>query len=113
MQVEPNSTLAVLLYVPILTGLNVAPETVFFTEFFRLLPQALYSIAETLYCYSLLIYIKKDATLHNLFYLETPLHVSGSTSTHHQESKQLHLHHLAFVIPLLLPTAIVEELEPV
>jgi hypothetical protein len=33
------------------------------------------------------IYIQQDATLHSLFYLETALHVSGGTSTHHQERK--------------------------
>ena len=59
------------------------------------------------------IYIKQDATLHRLFYLETALHVSGGTSTHHQERKQLYLQHLVFVIPLLLPATIVEELETV
>ena len=32
----------------------------------------------------ILIYIQQDATLHNLFYLETALHVSGGTSTHYQ-----------------------------
>jgi len=53
-----------------------------------------------------LIYIQEDATLYTLFYLETALHVSGGTNTHHQERKQLHLHHLIFVTPLLLPTAI-------
>jgi hypothetical protein len=57
------------------------------------------------------IYIQQDATLHNLFCLETVLHVSGGTTTHHQERKQLSLQHLAFVTPLLLPAAIVEELE--
>ena len=31
--------------------------------------------------------------------------------THHQERKQLYLQHLVFVTPLLLPAAIVEELE--
>ena len=62
---------------------------------------------------SVLIYIQQDATLHSLFYLETILHVSGGTSTHHQERKQLYLQHLVFVTPLLLPSAIVEELEPV
>jgi len=31
------------------------------------------------------IYIQQDATLYSLFYLETALHVSGGTSTHHQE----------------------------
>jgi hypothetical protein len=46
-------------------------------------------------------------------YLETALHVSGGTSTHHQERIQLYLQHLAFVTPLLLSAAIVEELEPV
>jgi hypothetical protein len=46
-------------------------------------------------------------------YLETPLHVSGGTSTHHQERIQLCLQQLVFVTPLLLSAAIVEELEPV
>jgi hypothetical protein len=46
-------------------------------------------------------------------YLETPLHVSGGTSTHHQEHIKLYLQHLLFVTPLLLSAAIVEELEPV
>ena len=45
-------------------------------------------------------------------YLETALHVSGGTSTHHQERIQLYLQHLVFVTPLLLSAAIVEELEP-
>ena len=48
------------------------------------------------------IYIQKDATLHSLFYLETALHVSGDTSTHHQDRMQLYLQHLVFVTPLLL-----------
>jgi hypothetical protein len=46
-------------------------------------------------------------------YLETALHVSGGTSTHHQERIQLYLQHLLFVTSLLLSAAIVEELEPV
>ena len=46
-------------------------------------------------------------------YLETALHVSGGTSTHHQERVQLYLQHLVFFTPLLLSAAIVEELEPV
>ena len=45
-------------------------------------------------------------------YLETALHVSGGTSSHHQLI-QLYLQHLLFVTPLLLSAAIVEELEPV
>jgi hypothetical protein len=44
-------------------------------------------------------------------YLETALHVSGSTSPHHQERIQLYLQHLVFVTPFLLPAAIAEELE--
>jgi hypothetical protein len=44
-------------------------------------------------------------------YLQTALHVLGGTSTHHQERIQLYLQRLVFVTPLLLPAAIVEELE--
>ena len=51
--------------------------------------------------------------LHSLLYLEIALHVSGGTITHHQQRKQLYLQYLVFVTPLLLPAAIVEELEPV
>jgi len=47
----------------------------------------------------------------SLFYLETALHVSGGTTTNHQERKQLYLQHLVFVTLLLLPAAIVEEME--
>jgi hypothetical protein len=54
---------------------------------------------------NILIYVQQDATLHSLFYLETAVHVSGGTTTHHQEHKQLYLQHLVFVTPLLLPTA--------
>ena len=60
---------------------------------------------------NILIYIQQDPTLHSLFYLETTLHVSGGTITHHQERKQLYLQHQAFVTPLLQSAAIVEELE--
>jgi hypothetical protein len=60
---------------------------------------------------NILIYIQQDATLHSLFYLETALHISGGTITHHQKRKQLYLQHLAFIRPLLLSAAIVEELE--
>jgi len=49
------------------------------------------------------IYIQQDATLHSLFYLETALHISGGTTTHQQERKQLYLQHLVFVTPLVLP----------
>ena len=46
-------------------------------------------------------------------YTKTAVHISGGTSTHHQERIQLYLQHLVFVTPLLLSAAIVEELEPV
>jgi hypothetical protein len=46
-------------------------------------------------------------------YLETALHVSGGTSTHHQERIQFYLQHLVFVTPLLLSSAIVEALAQV
>jgi hypothetical protein len=39
-------------------------------------------------------------------YLETALHVSGGTSTHHQERIQMCLQYLVFVTPLLSPAAI-------
>jgi hypothetical protein len=55
------------------------------------------------------IYIQPDATLHSLFYLQTALHVSGGTSTHHQERIQLYLQHLVSVTPLQIPAAIVEK----
>jgi hypothetical protein len=46
-------------------------------------------------------------------YVETALHISGGTSTHHQERIQLYHQHLVFVTPLLLSAEIVEELEQV
>ena len=51
---------------------------------------------------NILMYIQQAATLHSLFYLETALHVSAATSTHHQERKELYLQHLVFVTPLEL-----------
>jgi hypothetical protein len=59
----------------------------------------------------LTLYIQQEAMSHNLFYLETALHVPGGKFTYHQERKQLYLQHLVFVTPLLLSAAIVEELE--
>ena len=44
-------------------------------------------------------YIQRDANLHSSFYLVTALHVSGGTSTHPQERKQLYLQHLILVTP--------------
>jgi hypothetical protein len=43
------------------------------------------------------------------FYLETALHVSGGTFTHHQNCIHLYLQHLVFVTPLLLPAAIADK----
>ena len=68
--------------------------------------QAVFNVHGSMYHNNILIYIQQDAMLHSLFYLETALHVSGGTTTHHQERKQLYLQHLAFVRPLLLPAAI-------
>jgi hypothetical protein len=50
-----------------------------------------FKIRESVHRNNVLIYtyIQQDATLHSLFYLETALHVSGGTSTYHQERKQL------------------------
>jgi hypothetical protein len=39
-------------------------------------------------------------------YLKSALHVSGGTTTYHQECIQLYLQHLVFVTQLLLPAAI-------
>jgi hypothetical protein len=52
------------------------------------------------------MYIQQNATSHNLFYLETALHVLGGTSTDHQERMQLYLRHFLFVRLLLLSAAI-------
>jgi hypothetical protein len=61
-----------------------------------------------------IVSISKEMQRYTIYlYLETALHVSGGTSTHHQERIQLYLQHLVFVTPLLLSDAIVEELEPV
>jgi hypothetical protein len=43
--------------------------------------------------------------------MEIALHISGGTTTHRQERKQLYLQHLVFVTLLFLSAAIVKELE--
>ena len=51
-------------------------------------------------------YISNKMQLYTVYlYLETVLHVSAGTSTHHQKRTQLYLQHLLFVRPLLLPAA--------
>ena len=56
--------------------------------------------------YAIFQYISNKMQLYTVYlYLETALHVSGVTSTHHQERIQLYLQHLLFVILLLLPAA--------
>jgi hypothetical protein len=63
---------------------------------------------------SIFQYISNKMQRYTIYlYLETALHVSSGTSTHHQGRIQLNLRHLVFVTPLLLSAAIVEELEPV
>jgi hypothetical protein len=58
------------------------------------------------YVIGLFYYISNKMQFYtDYLYLETALHVSGGTSTHHQERKQLYLQHLVFVTPLLLPAA--------
>ena len=44
-------------------------------------------------------------------YLETSLHISVGISTHHQEHIQMYIQHLLLVKPVLLPVAVVEEME--
>jgi len=52
-------------------------------------------------------YISNKMQLYTVYiYLETAVHVSGGTSTHHQERIQVYLQHLVFVTALLLPAAI-------
>jgi len=65
----------------------------------------LFNVHGSVHLKNILIYVQIKATLHSLFYLETVLHVSGDTTIHHQERKQLYLHHLVFVTPLLLTAA--------
>jgi len=55
---------------------------------------------------SIFQYISKKKQHYTVYlYLETALHVSGGTSTHHQKRAQLYLQHLVFVTRLLLPAA--------
>ena len=71
----------------------------------------IFNVHGSLHRNNILIYIQQDATLHSLLYLKTALHISGGTTFHHQERKQLYLQHLVIVTPLLLSAAIVEESE--
>ena len=48
---------------------------------------------------------------YTVYFWKTALHVSGGITTHHQEHTELYLQNLVLVKPLLLPAAIVDELE--
>jgi hypothetical protein len=43
----------------------------------------LFNVHGSVHRKNILIYVQQDATLHSLFYLETALHISGGTTTHH------------------------------
>jgi hypothetical protein len=50
---------------------------------------------------SIFQYISNEMQRYTVYlYLETALHVSGGTFTHHQEGIQLYVHHLVFVTPV-------------
>jgi hypothetical protein len=51
------------------------------------------------------IYPTRSNVTQFYLYLKTALHVSGGTSTHHQERIQLYLQHPVFVTPSLLSAA--------
>jgi len=51
----------------------------------------LFNVHGSVHRNNIVIYIQQDAALRILFYLETALHVSGGTTTHPQERKQLYL----------------------
>jgi len=51
-------------------------------------PFRLVYLMDQLHVLYILICIQQDVTLHSLSYLETALHVSGVTTTHHQERKK-------------------------
>jgi hypothetical protein len=72
---------------------------------FRVVPPPIIRRAKN--CIKSIWYLSHRYCYLPLLYLETALHVSGCTSTHHQESKELYLKHLVFVTPLLLPAAII------
>ena len=46
-----------------------------------------------------------------IYFWKNALHISGGISTNHQEHTQLYLQYLVLIKPLLLPAAIVEDLE--
>jgi len=73
---------------------------------------AIFNVHGSVHRNNILIYVQQYATLHSLFYLESALHVSGGTITHHQERKHAYLQHLIFVTSLQLSAAIVKEVEP-
>jgi hypothetical protein len=90
-------------YAVCLQGLLEHKRTIFISIFFTFMGPCAVNIFQ---------YISNKMQRYTVYlYLETALHVSGSTSTHLQKRVQLYLQHLVFVTPLLLPAFIVEELE--
>ena len=55
-------------------------------------------------------YSQQDARFLDLFIFADALHVSGGSSAHHQEHKTVHTVS-GIVKPILLPAAIVDEME--
>ena len=90
--------------VPILLQLNRYTSCSYFICYINIIHP--FNVHWSVHRKNILIYVQQDAKLHSLFYLETALHVSDGTTTHHQERRQLYLQHLVFVTPLLLPAAI-------
>jgi hypothetical protein len=59
------------------------------------------------YIVSIFQYISNKMQRHTIYlYMETNLHVSVGTFTHHQERIHLYLQHLVFITPLLLSAAV-------
>jgi len=61
-----------------------------FTQLPLEVKQTVFNVHGSVHRKNILIYIQQDVMLYSLFCLESALHVSGGTTTHH-ECKQLHL----------------------
>jgi hypothetical protein len=58
----------------------------------------LFNVHGSVHRKNILLYIQQDGTLHSSFDLKSALHVSGGTTTHHQERKQMYLQLFALLI---------------